>query len=66
MYGYEAELAEQTTKALVGIRMSVSIYPALAFLVAFATLFFYEINKKLEYQMEADLIKRRVPEGSSN
>jgi GPH family glycoside/pentoside/hexuronide:cation symporter len=60
LYGYSADLAEQTTKALFGIRMSVSIFPALAFLIAFATLFFYEINKKLEYQIEEDLGKRRL------
>jgi GPH family glycoside/pentoside/hexuronide:cation symporter len=60
LYGYDADLAQQTTKALFGIRMSVSVYPALAFLVSFGTLFFYEINKKLEYRMEEELSLRRA------
>ena len=59
LYGYNADLAQQSDQALMGIRMSVSIFPAIAFLIAFGTLFFYEINKKLEYQMEEDLIRRR-------
>ncbi|MFH0759680.1 MAG: MFS transporter [Bacteroidota bacterium] len=59
LFGYDADLAQQTTKALFGIRMSVSIFPALAFLLAFAALFFYEINKKMEYKMEEDLSLRR-------
>lgn len=63
LYGYEAELAEQSSQALMGIRMSVSIYPAIAFLIGFGTLFFYEINKKMEYQMEEELIQRRKEEG---
>ena len=62
IYGYDAELAEQSTQTLFGIRMAVSVYPALAFLIGFATLFFYQINKKLEYQMEEDLSLRRSPE----
>jgi GPH family glycoside/pentoside/hexuronide:cation symporter len=62
LYGYDADLAVQSTKALFGIRMAVSVFPALAFLIGFATLFFYQINKKLEYQMEADLSLRRSPE----
>jgi Na+/melibiose symporter-like transporter len=65
LYGYDAGLAEQSTGALFGIRLSVSIFPAVAFLIGFGTLFFYEINKKLEYQIEADLGKRRIPEGNA-
>jgi GPH family glycoside/pentoside/hexuronide:cation symporter len=60
LYGYNADLVQQSPQAINGIRMSVSVYPAIAFLVAFAILFFYEINKKVEYQMEADLSSRRA------
>jgi Na+/melibiose symporter-like transporter len=37
----------------------VSIFPAIPFLIAVALLFFYEINKTKELQIESDLKKRR-------
>lgn len=49
----------QPDSAIEGTRMLVSIYPSLSFFMAIALLFFYEINKKMETQIENDLIKRR-------
>lgn len=49
----------QTETAINGTKMLVSIYPAIPFLIAVALLFFYEINKKMEVQIEADLKQRR-------
>ncbi len=49
----------QTDTAITGTKMLVSIYPAIPFLVAVALLFFYEINKSKEVQIEADLKARR-------
>ncbi|RXK61745.1 MFS transporter [Lacibacter luteus] len=49
----------QTETAINGTKMLVSIYPAIPFLLAAALLFFYEINKKMEVQIEADLKQRR-------
>jgi glycoside/pentoside/hexuronide:cation symporter, GPH family len=60
LYGYDAELTLQSAKAIFGIRMSVSIFPAIAFIIGVSTLFFYEINKKLEFQIEEELGQRRI------
>jgi Na+/melibiose symporter-like transporter len=54
-----AEKAEQTASAVSGIKMSVSIYPGLVFIIGAAILFWYEIDKKMELQIENDLKKRR-------
>ena len=58
-YGYVAEQAEQTASTVSGIKMSVSIYPGLIFILGAAMLFWYEIDKKMELQIEADLKERR-------
>ena len=39
--------------------MLVSIYPAIPFLIGVSLLFFYEINKKMETQIELELKERR-------
>ena len=39
--------------------MLISIYPAIPFLIGVSLLFFYEINKKMELQIESDLKARR-------
>jgi len=49
----------QTDSAIQGTKMLVSIFPAIPFLIGIALLFFYEINKKMETQIEADLKQRR-------
>jgi glycoside/pentoside/hexuronide:cation symporter, GPH family len=49
----------QGESAITGIKMLVSIYPAIPFLIALALLFLYEINKKMEVQIEHDLKERR-------
>lgn len=48
----------QTATAITGTKMLVSIYPAIPFLLAVALLFFYEINKSKELQIESDLKTR--------
>ncbi len=59
-YGYTPQSTTgQTATAINGIKMLVSIYPAIPFLLAIALLFFYEITKKMEVQIEADLKQRR-------
>lgn len=59
-YGYMPQSTTgQTETAINGTKMLVSIYPAIPFLLAIALLFFYEINKKMEVQIEADLKQRR-------
>lgn len=57
-YGYQAN-AVQTTKALLGIRMTISIYPAILYGVIVIALLFYTINKKLNFQIQDELAERR-------
>lgn len=49
----------QSPQAVNGTKMLVSIYPAIPFLIGAALLFFYEINKKMEVQIETELSARR-------
>lgn len=57
-YGYVPD-AVQTAGAISGIKMSVSIYPGLIFIVGAASLIWYEINKKMEVKIESELIIKR-------
>lgn len=57
-YGYKANVA-QTAHALWGIRMTVSIYPAIFFLVVVICLFFYKIDKALNIRIQDELAERR-------
>jgi Na+/melibiose symporter-like transporter len=59
-YDYVANSdAAQTPQAINGTKMLVSIFPAIPFLIGAGLLFFYEINKQKEVQIEADLMERR-------
>jgi glycoside/pentoside/hexuronide:cation symporter, GPH family len=58
LYGYKANVA-QTPEALLGIRMTISVYPAIFFLIVVLCLFFYEIGKKLNIQIQDELAERR-------
>lgn len=60
-YGYRADVAVQTPQVVEGIRLSVSLYCSIPFLLGVGLLFFYEINKPMETQIERDLHVRRVP-----
>lgn len=58
-YEYNPDLITQSPKAIHGIKMLISIYPAIPFLIGIGLLFFYEINKKMELQIESELKQRR-------
>ena len=59
-YGYDANsLSGQAFEAILGTKLLVSIFPAIPFLLGVGLLFFYEINKTLETQIELDLKQRR-------
>ena len=59
-YGYVPNSDNgQTESAIHGTKMLVSIYPAIPFLLGIILLFFYEINKKMENQIESELKERR-------
>jgi glycoside/pentoside/hexuronide:cation symporter, GPH family len=57
-YGYVAN-AVQSETAVSGIRLTTSIYPAIALSIVIVLLFFYKINKKMEIKMQDDLAERR-------
>jgi Na+/melibiose symporter-like transporter len=57
-YGYVANV-KQTTQALLGIRLTMSVYPALFLLIAVVSLLFYKITKALNIQIQDDLAERR-------
>ena len=58
-YGYIADAINQVPTAIEGIKLSVSIYPGLIFIISAVLLFFYLIDKKMEIQIESDLNERR-------
>ncbi|HPC97582.1 MAG TPA: MFS transporter [Bacteroidales bacterium] len=58
MYGYVANV-EQTPHARLGIRMITSVWPAAFLAIGIVLLFFYQINKSAEIQMQNELAERR-------
>ena len=59
-YGYDANsLSGQASEAILGTKLLVSIFPAIPFLLGVGLLFFYEINRTMETQIELDLKQRR-------
>jgi GPH family glycoside/pentoside/hexuronide:cation symporter len=50
----------QTNFTIKGIKLLVSVFPAIPFLTGVALLFFYKIDKKTEVQIETDLKQRRT------
>jgi len=57
-YGYQPRVA-QTAHALLGIRLTVSIYPAILYCIIVGALCFYSIGKKLNLQIQDELAERR-------
>lgn len=58
-FGYNEQLLLQTPETINGIKLSVSVFPTLTFMVCIGCLFFYEINKKMETAIEKALNERR-------
>ncbi|MDA3882717.1 MAG: MFS transporter [Bacteroidales bacterium] len=59
IFGYVPKSPEQTETAIYGIKLLISVFSALPFLVAVVLLLFYEIDKKMETQLETDLLESR-------
>jgi len=57
--GYDASLASQSAETINGIKLSVSLYAALPFLLGVGIVCLYEINKHKESQIEQELSARR-------
>lgn len=58
-FNYIPNTISQQDSAINGIKLLVSIYPAIPFLIGVGLLFFYEINKKMELEIESELKERR-------
>ncbi|MGB9031950.1 MAG: MFS transporter [Acidobacteriaceae bacterium] len=58
-YGYAAN-AVQTQRALMGIRLTAGLYPALLFFATAACLFFYPISRRINKTISDDLAGRRL------
>jgi glycoside/pentoside/hexuronide:cation symporter, GPH family len=65
IYGYVPNV-QQTAEALTGIRMTMSIFPAVTFGICIVCLFFYRITKKLEIQITTELTDRRKTYAAAN
>ena len=59
-YGYVAGQAMQTPDTVAGIRLAISLYCSLPFLLCVALLFFYRIDKSQESRIERELAARRA------
>ena len=59
-FDYVPNSLEQSESAINGIKLLISIFPAIPFLLGVGLLFFYEINKKMEVEIESDLKQRRA------
>ena len=67
LYGYVSKEAVDAGQEIIqpesvaqGAKMLVSVYPAIPFLIGVVLLFFYEINKSKEVQIQQDLLSKRV------
>ena len=58
--------AVQTPHALMGIRLSATIYSALPLVIGLVCLIIYPIGKKLSLQIQDDLLERRKKFASEN
>lgn len=59
-YGYDAQLAQQSAETINGIKLSVSLYAAIPFLLGVGCMLVYEINKRKEIEIERELGQRRA------
>lgn len=60
VFNYVPNSLTQTDSAINGIKLLVSVFPAIPFLLGVGLLFFYEINKKMEVKIESELKARRL------
>jgi Na+/melibiose symporter-like transporter len=58
-FGYDESLAVQHPEVINGIKLLVSVFPTITFMIGVACLFFYTINKKKKIHIKKYLIKRR-------
>jgi GPH family glycoside/pentoside/hexuronide:cation symporter len=57
-YGYQPNV-EQTASGLLGIRMVMSVYPAIFAIIGMVLMLFYPLKKHMMMQVETELVQRR-------
>tara|TARA_R110000868_G_scaffold165961_1_gene399653 strand:+ start:5517 stop:6962 length:1446 start_codon:yes stop_codon:yes gene_type:complete len=60
IFNYVPNSLIQPDSAINGIKLLVSVFPSIPFLIGVGILFFYEITKKMEVQIESELKERRL------
>ena len=63
-YGFQANVV-QSTGSLLGIRLLVSLIPAVAAVLAAIVMYFYQIDEKKLKQITSDLAERRAREATT-
>lgn len=58
-FNYIPNAITQQDSAINGIKLLISIFPSIPFLIGTGLLFFYKINKKMELDIERELKERR-------
>ena len=59
VFGYIADAPMQTDSATNGIKLLISVIPALIFIVGAVLLFWYPIDKTMELKIESELKERK-------
>lgn len=60
IYGYVRGAEEQTPQLVEGVKLAISVYAAIPFVISCILLFWYEINKATESCIENELSARRA------
>ncbi len=60
VFGYSEQLAVQSADTINGIKLSLSVFPAITFGISVTCLFFYDINKEKELLIQKELNERRA------
>jgi GPH family glycoside/pentoside/hexuronide:cation symporter len=58
-YGYDAAAPVQTPETVSGIRMMISVFASIPFLIGCGSLLYYKIDKAMETTIERELAERR-------
>jgi Na+/melibiose symporter-like transporter len=64
-HGYQAGADTQSAEVVNGIRLTVSLFCSIPFLLGVALMFFYKIDKSMELRIEHELGERRLPAGAN-
>lgn len=60
IYGYVRGAAEQAPQVVEGVKLAISVYAAIPFVIGCVLLFWYEINKAMESRIESELSARHA------